>query len=112
MWPLRVAYPKELVVVLAFHSWIYDRVGKDLATGIHVDDMATTLAFPLAYVVLNFNVCMAFGNPYRVAVGNIEQGFTTFDNGIALIVFQGLQTSTAYRNIIKAHMSYVGVLGR
>lgn len=103
-----MAYPKELVVVLAFHSWISDQVGEDLATGVHVDDMATTLAFPPTYVVLNLNVCMAFGNPYRVAIGNVEQGFMTFDNGIALIVFQSLRTSTAYKNIIEAHLSYVG----
>lgn len=82
----------------------------DLVGGVHVNDMATTLAFLLANMVLNFGACVAYGNHYKVAAGDVEGDFITFDSGIALIALQGLPTPTTNRNIIKAHLLYVGIL--
>lgn len=63
--------------------------------------MATTSAFLPVEMTLSFILCIAFGNRYRVASGDVEHGFTTFD--IALIALEGTQTSTVDANIIKTN---------
>lgn len=68
-----------------FPMWLDNTIQFDLASSMDMENMAVAIAFPPSNVIFNFENCMAYGNHYKVIIGDVEMGFTTFDNGIALV---------------------------
>jgi hypothetical protein len=106
----RMVYPPALAAVGNFPNWLQVKVREEMAAGIELPLEVTTFAFPPSPQILSFRSCKAYGNHFRVVVGDEDTGHTTFDSGIALIAEQGSRTSTADTNVKEAVLSYVGVL--
>ena len=107
---MQIEYPPELAEVPQYVEWLQNRIRKDMAEGLHVDDMAVDLAFPPDSHILTFRSCIAFGYHYRAAESDTAEGFRTYDCGIALTCTQACRSSRADGNVVEATLSYVGIL--